>query len=327
MITRTTIPVVSPRQPMQRHQTLHRIANAVYHLPGGKALARIMTRRAIQSFPLSLKNKQRLYNFVGEATAPDRELLASTHDLSNGPLSFKLDLRDDLSRMWYYWGYSSYESATVRLFCRLLKTRFCVLDVGANVGYYTLLAAKALEGRGEVHAFEPSPRAFQSLSENARLNSLTCLTLNQAAVSDANGSQPLFLPADLAGTNASLIENFTLQNSSIMTSVLCLDTYCASKVKRPVDLLKVDAEGAELNVLRGSRSLLQQQRPDIICEVLQPFDNDLDKFFREYAYRAFLITDSGLIERQEIRADPQFRDYYLTCRAQIVADGGTVPTE
>jgi FkbM family methyltransferase len=306
---------------MQRHQTLHRIANAAYYLPGGKALARIMTRFAIQSFPLSLKNKQRLYNFVGEATAPGRELLASTHDLSSGPISFKVDLRDDLSRMWYYWGYSSYESATVRLFCRLLKTKFCVLDVGANIGYYTLLAAKALEGRGEVHAFEPCPRVFRWLSENARLNGLSCLTLNQTAVSDANGSQPLFFPADKAGTNASLIENFTVQGSSIVTSVLCLDTYCANKVKRPVDLLKVDVEGAELNVLRGSRSLLQQQRPDIICEVLEPFDDELNKFFRETPYGAFLITDSGLLERQEIRADPQFRDYYLTCRTQIEADG------
>jgi FkbM family methyltransferase len=205
-----------------------------------------------------------------------------------------------------------------------LKTRSCVLDIGANIGYYTMLAAKALEGRGEVHAFEPCPRPFQWLSENARLNGFTCLTLNQAAVSDANGSQPLFLPADFAGTNASLIENFTVQGSSIMSLVVCLDSYCARKVERPVDLLKIDAEGAELNVLRGSRSLLQQQGPDIICEVLEPFEHELNKFFRETAYRAFLITDSGLIERQEIRADPQFRDYYLTSRPQIEADGGTV---
>src|SRR5262249_28362466 len=159
-------------------------------------------------------------------------------------------------------------SATVRLFCRLLKTKSCVLDVGANIGYYTLLAAKALEGRGEVHSFEPCPRVFQWLSENVRLYCFSCLTVNQAAVSDGNGTQPLFIPADLAGSNASLIKDFTAQDSSVMTPVLCLDTYCANQVKRPVDLLKVDAEGGELNVLRGCRSMIEQHQPDIICEVL-----------------------------------------------------------
>jgi FkbM family methyltransferase len=309
---------------MEHHRTLRRIAGAAYYVPGMKALARITTRFAIQSFPLSLKNKQRLYNFVAEPTAPGRELLASAQDLSIGRISFKANLRDDLSRMWYYWGYSTYESATVRLFRRLLKTKYCVLDVGANIGYYTLLAAKALEGRGEVHAFEPCPRVFQWLSENARLNGFRCLKVNQAAVSDANGSQPLFIPADLAGSNASLIENFTAQASSVMTPVVCLDTYCANHVKRPVDLLKVDAEGCEVNVLRGFRSLLEQHRPDIICEVLERFDGELNKFFRSTAYRAFLITDSGLLEKQEIRADSQFRDYYWTCRAHIDAEGSSV---
>ena len=89
---------------MERHQTLRRIASAAYYVPGMRALARIMTRFAIQSFLLSLKNKQRLYNFVAEATVPGREVLASAHDLSIGPISFKVNLRDDLSRTWYYWG-------------------------------------------------------------------------------------------------------------------------------------------------------------------------------------------------------------------------------
>jgi len=149
--------MLSPHSAMERHQTLRRIASAAYYVPGMKALARIMTRFAIQSFLLSLKNKQRLYNFVTEASVPGREVLASAHDLSIGPISFKVNLRDDLSRMWYYWGYSAYESPTVRLFCRLLKTKSCVLDVGANIGYYTLLAAKALEGRGRGSCFRAMP--------------------------------------------------------------------------------------------------------------------------------------------------------------------------
>jgi hypothetical protein len=109
-------------------------------IPGTKPVARVLTRFAIQNLPLSLKNKQRLYNFFATVTAPTRPVTVKVKNFPRRAISLTLDLRDDLSRNWYYWRYSGYEPGTVRLSKELLKSKSCVFDVGANIGLYTLLA-------------------------------------------------------------------------------------------------------------------------------------------------------------------------------------------
>jgi hypothetical protein len=79
-----------------------------------------------------------------------------------------------------------------------------------------------------------------------------------------------------------------------------------------VDLVKIDVEGAEASVLRGAGSLLDEWRPDVICEVLPPFEKELDRFFSGRPYRKFLITGDGLQETDKLKAHPEFRDYYLS---------------
>jgi len=297
---------------VERHKELRQVARTVYVLPGSKTSLRALTRFTVQSMPLSVKNKQRMYNFFAADTVPDSAVSCNTRLPSGKSIKLTLDLRDDLSRMWYYWGYRGYERATVHLFCELLRSKCCVFDIGANIGYYTLLAATALEGRGEVHAFEPCPRIFRQLCQNVNPNVHRCMNLNQTALTDKDGEQPLFLPADLAGTNASLIENFAKQVAFVMTQTTRFDSYCKAHVARPVDLLKIDAEGAEASVLRGAGSLIDEWRPDIICEVLPPFEKELDRFFSGKPYRKFLITDNKLQEMNRLKAHPQFRDYYLS---------------
>ena len=73
-------------------------------------------------------------------------------------LQLRLDNpRDGLSPDWYYWGYENYETSTTRFLNQLLPHKKCVFDVGANIGYYALLCATRLRGRGQVHAFEAAP--------------------------------------------------------------------------------------------------------------------------------------------------------------------------
>lgn len=289
------------------------MARGIYKVPGVRSSTRRSVHFATHSLPLSLKNKQRFYNFFAEDTAPGSSLTCSVRVPSGRPLKLDLDLHDDLSRKWYYLGYSAYELGTVRLFVKLLESKRCVLDVGANIGYYSLLAATALEGCGEVHAFEPFPKVFEYLARNARLNMFRCLRLNQAAMFDTDGSKELFLPSDLAGTNASLIENFTKQGASVLTQTIRFDSYCRQNNVRRVDLLKLDVEGAEINVLRGAGPLLDRWQPDIICEVLKPYEKHLNDFFSDRPYKKFLITENGLRETAALDAHPQFRDYYLSC--------------
>jgi FkbM family methyltransferase len=273
---------------------------------------RAAVRFAIQRLPLSQRTRQRLYNFFAAPTAGTDPVSCTTRLPCGRSVKVQLDLRDEyVSRMWYFWGYSGYERATTQLLGDLLPSKSCVFDVGANVGYYSLLAAATARG-GEVHAFEPWPPAFRWLSRNAALNGFPNLHLNQVALSDVDGEAQLFLPADRAWSNASLRGGFVEQRGSLPVPAVRLDSYCKRRGVKRMDLIKLDVEGGELRVLKGLGELLEAWWPDVICEVLAPFEDELERFFRHTPYRRFLLTDSGPREVAVIRAHPHFRDYYLS---------------
>jgi FkbM family methyltransferase len=317
MIVKTSC---APVGQMEHHRGLRRLARGLYPIPGVKSAFRRATRHAILYWPLSVTNKQRLYNFLATDISPAKPVTCEVTVDTHRRLTLELDLSDDLSRRWYYWGYSGYEPATTEFFSQLLSSRKCVFDVGANVGYYALMAAAILEGRGEVHAFEPWADVFCSLQSNVSRNGFTCLRLNNSALSDRDGQQPLFLPSDPAArTNASLIKGFVEQGERTLVKSERFDTYCARRGVPPVDLMRIDVEGAEASVLRGMGVLLDTWRPDVICEVLPSYEAGLNDLLDDTPYRKFLLSESGPREVGEILADERYRDYYLSCNPVTAA--------
>jgi FkbM family methyltransferase len=301
------------RPSMETHPALRKLTRAIFAVPLAKPAARYVTRFAIQKTLLSKKNKQRTYNLIAADSAPARPVACRIEMPGGGEFFVELDLTDDLSRRWYYWGYTDYERGTVLLWTRLLENVTTVFDVGANIGLYTLLAAAHLRGRGTVHAFEPNPDVFSALARNIDRNSFRHAHIAQLGLSDSDGKTSFFLPKDRAWTNGSLIEGFTDQDASLVIDTMRFDTYCASVPIGKVDLIKVDVEGAELRVLKGMGELLQIWKPHIVCEVLEGYSVSLNEFFADTPYRKFLITPDGLHETDELRADPKHRDYYLSC--------------
>lgn len=296
----------------QRHRLMRGIARRIYLLPGAKSMVRGGARLAIQHLPVSLKNRHRLYYFF--AAEPE---LAQTVTCRAGvpggrPLRLTLDLREQMASDWYYWGTTGYERGTARLLNRLLKRRSCFFDVGANIGYHTLPAASLMQGRGQVHAFEPLPAAFGWLSKGADLNGLEDLHLNEMALSDEDAEARLFLSTAPSRVNASLIARASDRKEHLVVRTIRFDTYCRIKGIRRVDLMKVDVEGGELKVLSGMGSLLKEWLPDLILEVLPQFEEELDRFFMDKPYRKFLIRDDCLEASDRLRADREFRNYYLT---------------
>jgi hypothetical protein len=119
-------------------------------------------------------------------------------------------------------------------------------------------------------------------------------------------------------TNASLIEGFAVASQVVEADVTRFDTYCRLNRVDHVDLVKIDAEGSEPQVLRGMGDLIDDWAPDIICEVLAPFAEEIDAFFQRRPYQRFLIRDDGLQPSAQIFADSTFRNWYLTTRATTV---------
>jgi FkbM family methyltransferase len=151
------------------------------------------------------------------------------------------------------------------------------------------------------------------LFHNVRFNGFSHAHLARVALSDSDGEAKFFLPKDRAWTNGSLIEGFTEQMEPLVVETMRFDTYCTKFNISKVDLIKIDVEGAELNVLIGMGELLHRWKPDIICEVLEGYATGLNEFFDGTPYRKFLITSGGLQEMSVLRPHRAFRDYYLSC--------------
>jgi len=128
-----------------------------------------------------------------------------------------------------------------------------VLDVGANVGAYTMLFARWVGASGQVVAFEPAPASSAGLREHLRLNGLSDrVEIVEAAVSDRAGSAA-FNSDGVSGANA-LVAG-AADPGAITVATTSLDAFCADRGLRP-SVVKVDVEGGELDVLRGGRRVL-----------------------------------------------------------------------
>jgi FkbM family methyltransferase len=161
-----------------------------------------------------------------------------------------------------------FEPETVEIFDSLLAPGMTVLDAGANIGQYTLIAAHAVGPKGHVHAFEPTPRVAAQLRANIALNRFENVTVNEVALSDATGEALLYCTdPGSPGTNTIMSPQEDVC-SSIKVPAQRLDDYLRERRLKGVDVMKLDIEGAELLALRGAQELLLgPSAPVIVLEV------------------------------------------------------------
>ena len=153
------------------------------------------------------------------------------------------------------------EEATASLFSRLLQPGMTVFDVGSNIGYYTLLAARAVGPEGQVHAFEATPAVAKRLAENVALNRFANVTVNHLAVCDREGDVEFNLQEDSEGNSMVVSDP---GHASVSVPATTLDAYVSRQGISRVDLIKIDVEGVEGLVLEGARTLLGGTQPPVL---------------------------------------------------------------
>jgi FkbM family methyltransferase len=139
------------------------------------------------------------------------------------------------------------------------------LDVGANIGIYTLVASRIVGGTGRVVAFEPSNQSFPGLQRNVALNSLTNVIALRTALGEKVGRTRLYHALDPVAN--SLRGDPSWGGESEEISIETLDHVIEQVSIRRVHVIKIDAEGSEELVLRGARQILTAMRPLVIFEV------------------------------------------------------------
>lgn len=148
----------------------------------------------------------------------------------------------------------SWEDYETELFKKAVKQGDVVVDVGSHWGYYTLLAAKLIGKKGKVFAFEPNPSNYALLVRNIEVNGYDNVIPVRKAVSDKCGFTNFFLCEDTAGGT---IYNYGNNKKSIAVETVTLDEFFKDK-NTPIDIIKIDAEGAERAILLGMDRVIKQ---------------------------------------------------------------------
>lgn len=181
------------------------------------------------------------------------------------------DLAEHVQRWIYFFGV--YEENTVRWFRESLRPGMVVLDIGAHVGQYSLIAAAAVGQSGRVHSFEPNPVSYRRLCANLDMNSFRNVAAHQLAVSDTAGEATLFVP-DHDNLGEATLQAGSGDGRQVKVGCVTIDQWAQSADLGPqarIDLMKIDVQGLEGKVLKGAQEVLARFRPTIVCEFEERF--------------------------------------------------------
>jgi len=271
------------------------------------AFVRAATRRLGVEWPFAVRHLHR----VGHV----RSRLPNGRDLvlwSRGD--------DWVANLVFWKGWQAYEPETAPLFFQLAERAQAVVDVGAYVGYYSLLAAHA-RPEGRVLALEPHPAAYERLLRNVSANGLgnvRCLRVAAGAVS----GESVFHSMEGLPTSSSLSLDFMRGTPGLRSApvpVTTVDLAVAEHHLPRIDLVKIDTESTEPDVVAGMQKTLARDRPDIICEVLsgRGTGRALERALRPLGYRFHLLTAEGPVEWSRIEGHPTYLNYLFSTKDTV----------
>jgi FkbM family methyltransferase len=190
---------------------------------------------------------------------------------------------------------------------RYLKHDDVFFDIGANIGLFAITASKKIQ-TGKIFAFEPSPKTYERLSENIKLNKGSNLVYPQnIALSNQRNSLDFYLSLD--GFDA--WNSFTLAQvgstfQRVKIDTISLDIFCSNNNISRIDLIKIDVEGWELPVLEGARHTIEKYSPDFLIEfteenaVASGFKcSMLFDFLKEYGYHWYEFNSDLSLTKAE----------------------------
>jgi FkbM family methyltransferase len=162
--------------------------------------------------------------------------------------------------------HGAYEAAEIESLPEFAKPGSTVIDVGANIGMYTILLATAVGEAGAVLAFEPIPRTLEKLRSNIALNGLTNVTVIAAAAADTAGVVDIQLASDSAYASLVRVKPTRSTGESLTIPSVTIDQVWAERNRPMISFCKIDVEGAELLVLKGAENVLRACRPTLLLE-------------------------------------------------------------
>lgn len=228
-------------------------------------------------------------------------------------ISIKVDLSKQMGNAIFWRG--SHDWAPIFVLEKHLSKGDTFIDIGANQGEYVLWAARKIGSQGQTIAYEPSDEIFKQLEENVKLNPkfITHSTLRKIGLSKEPGKLTLYTKK---GENEGVNTLYPTEDHQIKVGEIELTTLDLEieKIKPlQINLIKIDVEGAELQVLMGACKTLDTFKPKLLLEINSQGCNsagyapgDIIHFLESHGYEIFLIELRGRLKRLDKDQIPEF---------------------
>lgn len=229
---------------------------------------------------------------------------------------------DALSSRLFWQGFARFEPEALPIFTQLAKEAAVILDIGANLGVYSLTAGVA-NSNAKVFCFEPVGVVASQLTRNLDVNGLRNAVVVEAAVGNAEGTVPLFYRPGRVEQVASTKpgHRMTWEGGPWVcdfVSQVTIDAFTEQASVDRVDLVKIDVETAEPDVMEGMARVIARDRPHIFCEVFPPEWVDdrayqrMEALLAPYGYFYYLLTPDGPVLQEELRGHGQYWNQLFT---------------
>jgi FkbM family methyltransferase len=171
-----------------------------------------------------------------------------------------------------------WETHIVRILSCLVRPRDICLDIGANIGAFSLYMS-GLAHLGRIHAFEPSQKLYNCLAKNVQMNGLSNIICYNLGLSDTEGVRPFYTFNEIPGASfgghqdmadprdaVRKVLNYDFDFETTLVPITTLDNWAVMHQVSNIDLIKIDVEGGERFVLLGAHDVLKRCRPIVITE-------------------------------------------------------------
>jgi len=217
-------------------------------------------------------------------------------------LKFKviLDMTKAVDNRFYT---KSFEEENFDLLNKILSNGMNVIDVGANIGLYSLLFCKKIGDKGKVFSFEPSPETFFRLKQNVNLNQFKNIKMYNIGLSDRKTKSKFYLCEDEAYSSLGTKPMMPIINE-IEIELTTIDEFLKKENIKNVDIIKIDTEGADYLVLKGAEKLLASEKaPILFCEYNRAVEGgflhktkDMYDYLVKMGYEIFEIKKGKLLK-------------------------------
>ena len=206
----------------------------------------------------------------------------------------------------------TYERGTVKLIRRIMSQDMTLVDLGANIGYFSLIAAQAIVTNGKIYAFEPDPDTYAILERNIVVNGFqNLIEAMPAAIADQEGTFTFHQYANDAGSSSLILRELPIGNS-IEVGVTTLDLWAQARSWPNIDIVKMDIEGAEVAALNGMQEISNRNKSlklivEFNAEALESASRGHEELFSVLRFLGF--TKFSIINDRSLRLLSIERDW------------------